>query len=78
MPDGDERKFVMDDELKCSFCDKGQQQVELLVAGPGVAICNECVDLCNEVIAGARAARLDPSRGQAAVHRVRSRRAPGA
>jgi ATP-dependent Clp protease ATP-binding subunit ClpX len=42
-------------DLKCSFCGKGQDQVEQLVAGPDVAICNECVDLCIEVIAGMRA-----------------------
>jgi ATP-dependent Clp protease ATP-binding subunit ClpX len=37
--------------LKCSFCGKLQEQVRKLVAGPGVYICNECIDLCNEIIA---------------------------
>lgn len=37
-------------ELKCSFCGKGQHEVKKLIAGPGVFICNNCVDLCNEVI----------------------------
>lgn len=36
--------------LKCSFCGKSQKQVRKLIAGPGVYICNECVDLCNEII----------------------------
>jgi len=37
--------------LRCSFCGKGQQDVRKLIVGPGVYICNECVDLCNEIIA---------------------------
>ena len=37
--------------LKCSFCGKGQDEVKKLIAGPSVFICNECVDLCNEIIA---------------------------
>ncbi|HEY8487324.1 MAG TPA: ATP-dependent protease ATP-binding subunit ClpX [Limnochordales bacterium] len=36
--------------LKCSFCGKGQDQVRKLIAGPGVYICDECVELCNEII----------------------------
>ena len=36
--------------LKCSFCGKSQKQVKKLIAGPGVYICNECIDLCNEII----------------------------
>jgi ATP-dependent Clp protease ATP-binding subunit ClpX len=36
--------------LKCSFCGKSQNQVKKLIAGPGVYVCNECVDLCNEII----------------------------
>ncbi|MBC8388955.1 MAG: ATP-dependent Clp protease ATP-binding subunit ClpX [Actinobacteria bacterium] len=36
--------------LKCSFCGKSQNQVKKLIAGPGVYICNECIDLCNEII----------------------------
>jgi len=42
-----------DDEmelLKCSFCGKSQKQVKKLIAGPGVYICDECIDLCNEII----------------------------
>ncbi len=41
-----------DDEiLKCSFCGKGQDEVKKLIAGPTVYICNECIELCNEIIA---------------------------
>ena len=38
------------DLLKCSFCGKSQRQVKKLIAGPGVYICDECIDLCNEII----------------------------
>ena len=37
-------------QLKCSFCGKLQEQVQKLVAGPGVYICDECIELCNEII----------------------------
>ncbi len=36
--------------VKCSFCGKSQKQVKKLIAGPGVYVCNECIDLCNEII----------------------------
>ena len=36
--------------LRCSFCDKTQDQVTKLIAGPAVCICNECVDLCREIL----------------------------
>lgn len=45
--------FKFNDEkgqLKCSFCGKNQEQVRKLVAGPGVYICDECIELCNEII----------------------------
>ncbi|HEB12100.1 MAG TPA: ATP-dependent Clp protease ATP-binding subunit ClpX [Actinobacteria bacterium] len=38
------------EQLKCSFCGKSQRQVRKLIAGPGVYICDECIDLCNEII----------------------------
>lgn len=38
------------EQLKCSFCGKSQRQVKKLIAGPGVYICDECIDLCNEII----------------------------
>lgn len=40
-----------DEALKCSFCGKGQDEVRKLIAGPTVYICNECIELCNEIIA---------------------------
>jgi ATP-dependent Clp protease ATP-binding subunit ClpX len=44
-------KFTDDkSKLRCSFCGKSQDQVKKLVAGPGVYICEECIDLCNEII----------------------------
>jgi ATP-dependent Clp protease ATP-binding subunit ClpX len=44
-------KFIEEKgQLKCSFCGKNQEQVRKLVAGPGVYICDECIELCNEII----------------------------
>ena len=43
-------KFGDSDLLKCSFCGKSQKQVKKLIAGPGVYICDECIELCNEII----------------------------
>jgi ATP-dependent Clp protease ATP-binding subunit ClpX len=40
--------------LTCSFCGKHQRQVKKLIAGPGVYICNQCIDLCVEIIAKER------------------------
>ena len=37
-------------EVKCSFCGKTRDQVKKIITGPSVYICNECVDLCNEVL----------------------------
>ena len=39
-----------DAHLKCSFCGKSQDQVRKLIAGPGVYVCDECIDLCNEIL----------------------------
>jgi len=39
-----------EEQLECSFCGKSQDEVKKLIAGPGVYICNECVDLCNEIL----------------------------
>jgi len=39
-----------DQKLKCSFCDKGEDDVQKLIAGPGVYICNECIELCKEIM----------------------------
>ncbi|MDA1000571.1 MAG: ATP-dependent Clp protease ATP-binding subunit ClpX, partial [bacterium] len=38
------------DSLRCSFCGKGQEEVKKLIAGPGVYICDECVELCNDIM----------------------------
>ena len=58
------------DLLKCSFCGKSQKQVKKLIAGPGVYICDECIDLCNEIIeeelaeTPSSSLRTFPSRGR--------------
>lgn len=44
-------KYDEKKQLKCSFCGKSQDQVKRLIAGPGVYICDECIDLCSEIIA---------------------------
>lgn len=46
-------------QLRCSFCGKGREEVRKLIAGPTVYICNECVDLCNDIIAEDRDERQD-------------------
>lgn len=45
------KKDQQDEKLNCSFCGKSQEEVKKLVAGPGVYICDECIDLCNEIVA---------------------------
>src|SRR5215475_2545914 len=40
-----------DDKLRCNFCGKSQSVVKKLIAGPSVNICNECIDICNEITA---------------------------
>ena len=45
--------------IVCSFCGKTQDQVKQIVAGPGVYICNECVDLCKQIIDDAVDAKTD-------------------
>ncbi len=49
--------------LSCSFCGKSQFEIEKLVAGPGVYICDECVDLCNQIISDERSRK-----GEQATH----------
>jgi len=46
----DENKSQGDSKLYCSFCGKSQDEVRKLIAGPSVFICDECVDLCNDII----------------------------
>ena len=43
-------KETESNKLNCSFCGKSQDEVKKLIAGPSVYICNECVDLCNDII----------------------------
>jgi ClpX C4-type zinc finger len=45
---------------RCSFCGKGQDQVKRLVAGPGVFICDRCIQLCNEILAADGGLRGEP------------------
>ena len=52
------------ERLKCSFCGKSQKQVKKLIAGPGVYICDECIDLCNEIIEEELADTSDISLGE--------------
>ncbi|GAB3388986.1 ATP-dependent Clp protease ATP-binding subunit ClpX [Humibacter soli] len=52
------------DLLKCSFCGKSQKQVQQLIAGPGVYICDECVELCNEIIEERMAESGEENSGQ--------------
>lgn len=43
-------KYEDKKQLRCSFCGKSQEQVKRLIAGPGVYICDECIELCSEII----------------------------
>jgi len=71
-----------DSHLKCSFCGKSQEQVRKLIAGPGVYICDECVDLCNEILdeelfdTGTAVAQPVPRREVTAPERSRSPAVP--
>ncbi|HYX25445.1 MAG TPA: ClpX C4-type zinc finger protein, partial [Thermoanaerobaculia bacterium] len=48
------KKDSGDEVLRCSFCNKSQREVKKLIAGPTVYICNECIELCNDIIAEER------------------------
>ena len=72
-----------DAHLKCSFCGKSQDQVRKLIAGPGVYICDECIDLCNEILdeelvdsQGNPRPGTEPSRKAATAERQTSKPAP--
>lgn len=73
-----------DSHLKCSFCGKSQEQVRKLIAGPGVYICDECVDLCNEILdeelfeSGPSTAQAAPAARREAAAVERRRAAPRA
>lgn len=53
------KREIVDSIAYCSFCTKPQTDVEVLVAGPGVYVCNECVSMCNEIIAQTSNAKKD-------------------
>ena len=55
-----QRKGDSSDNLSCSFCGKGQREVKKLIAGPTVYICDECIELCNDIIAEDEAGRKTP------------------
>ena len=57
--------------FECSFCNKSQHDVRKLIAGPTVYICDECVDICNDIIADEpRAPRISKGRGPACPSRI--------
>ena len=45
------RRDTKQENLTCSFCGKSQEEVKKLIAGPAVYICDECIELCNDIIA---------------------------
>ena len=57
-----------DAHLSCSFCGKSQREVKKLIAGPTVYICDECIELCNDIIA--EEASRDSERGSSEERRV--------
>jgi ATP-dependent Clp protease ATP-binding subunit ClpX len=68
-----------DAHLKCSFCGKSQEQVRKLIAGPGVYICDECIDLCNEILDEELVDSLghgQPGRGGESQRKAANRKAP--
>ena len=60
--------------LYCSFCGKSQHEVRKLIAGPSVFICDECVELCNDIIREELEERAERAPRQAPEARTRSRR----
>ncbi len=58
-----QRKDDSNDDLLCSFCGKSQDEVKKLIAGPSVYICDECIQLCNEIIAEEYGQEGDPEGG---------------
>src|SRR5258705_10938322 len=61
-----QRGSETDDSVQCSFCGKTQDQVRKLVAGPSVYICDECIDLCDEIIAEEYAQEVQQQENQPA------------
>ena len=58
-----QRKDDSNDDLLCSFCGKSQDEVKKLIAGPSVYICDECIQLCNEIIAEEYGQESDKDQG---------------
>lgn len=52
MPRGSALESMKANDLKCSFCGRGKDEVRQLIAGPSVFICGECVEICNEILKG--------------------------
>jgi hypothetical protein len=55
------RRDRVNDPLRCSFCNKHQDQVRKLIAGPAVFICDECVEVCNDILGGEADAAETPT-----------------
>ncbi len=68
---GTNEPAVTGPKLHCSFCGKSQDRVRKLIAGPAVHICDECVDLCNEILEREAEADSPPDRA-AALHTIAS------
>jgi ATP-dependent Clp protease ATP-binding subunit ClpX len=49
-------------QVRCSFCTKPSSEVEKVIAGPGVYICNECVDLCNDILGAEHSKPTEPAK----------------
>ncbi|MBK0418029.1 ATP-dependent Clp protease ATP-binding subunit ClpX [Leucobacter sp. CSA1] len=64
-------KIESSDLLKCSFCGKSQKQVQQLIAGPQIYICDECVALCNEIIEERMAEHAEPESTEFSLHKPR-------
>lgn len=48
----------------CSFCGKDELKIEKIIAGPGIYICNECIDACNQILGGASGSGTDAARAE--------------
>jgi hypothetical protein len=52
------KNSLRDKNLNCSFCGKNEDDIDMLVAGPSVYICNECIDICNDIITREKEQRM--------------------
>jgi hypothetical protein len=67
---GSDERETADPKLHCSFCGKSQDEIRKLIAGPNVHICDECVDLCNDILEGE--AEAESTTGTTALHAIAS------